>query len=429
MSDLPDKNVFLFLIRLDLEEKYPLRSSLDSKGLPRMEAHSKHAMIAGLLDPSQTKTRTPLTPIAFEDGKRKDSYNDILDHLEGLIQSFYEPPDGYIFDPSRLGQRQQKEMGREIVSIGHSIYDLIPKNGPLFGWFNDLLQASDSSKRWPEEQHVTIITNDFNIPWYWMRATDWGPSLCEACSLGMLQLTNRNIAEIDGDQDESTEAVTEPLRALLINGPGQSNLPFMGEELAILKDVIGQGSDPSRPLNRALRRQRTFEPVCIESLEAFQKLKSDVHPRKQRSMYRLVHYTGHWSLDNEEEKELMVGAKRLDAEDLKHFVDSAVLALDGCSSSSGLQAWSEVENLTGKLLNLGALGCIVTTLPVKNDPIVCRAFWEALYGALLRGSTLGLALVKGRQALKAHFKDVRSQNPSWAFYQLIGNPSVRLGDA
>jgi hypothetical protein len=139
-----------------------------------------------------------------------------------------------------------------------------------------------------------------------------------------------------------------------------------------------------------------------------------------------VHYSGHWSLEN---KELFVGKEPLDIDEIRDFVESSVLALDGCSSSHGLQAWSDIENLTGRLLNLGALGCVVTTLPVKDDPIVSKVFWEALYGELLAESaptTLGQAVVKGRRALKDHFKKFGSRNPTWAFYQLIGNPSVRL---
>lgn len=426
MSEMSDKNVFLILIRLDLEEASPLGKSVaGSQGLPRMEEGRKHALIAGLLDPSQQKTRTPLTPILFEDGRRKELYNTILERIEGLVKKYYDPTDGYVPDPSRLNTEAQKCLSEEIYNIGRSIYDLIPKKTPLCSWFDDLLQASDSSKlRWAEEQHVTIITNDFNIPWYWMRATGWGPSLCEVCSLGMLQLTNRNIAEIEADY-ESPDAIEGVLRALLINGSA-GDLPFMEEEISILSDFLVQGKDRPR------RRLRAFKPDLVKSVPEFHKLLHENTRQQRRGQYRLVHYTGHWSYDNREEKELLIGDRRLDAEDLKDFVDSAVLALDGCSSSQGLQAWSEIENLTGKLLNLGALGCVVTTLPVKNDPIVCKIFWEALYGALLSETTpttLGQALAKGRRALREHFRRIGSANPSWAFYQLIGNPSVRLLEA
>lgn len=427
MSDFGDKNVFLVLIKLDLEDNNPLgtpRSGVQC--LPRMEAAGKYALIAALLDSSQQTTRTPLTPILFNSPERKESYNKIVSRFELLIERFYESPDGFTSDPSRLNSRQQELVYSEIRGIGRDIFDLIPNKSPICGWFNALFgdpEQQDTVSRRAEAQHLTIITNDFNIPWYWMRVGGSDRLLCEVCSLGMLQLANRNAMEVDTDFDQSPGLNADTaLRVLLINGSGESNLPFVDEELRSLTDFLKKGKDRPR------RRLRPFDVDSAESVGSLLALKRARRKVERRALYRLCHYSGHWNYEN---RELLIGGERLEFDEIKDFVDSAVLALDGCSSSQGLQAWSEIENLTGKLLNLGALGCVVTTLPVKDDPIVSKVFWEALYGELLAESapaTLGQALVKGRKALKEHFKRVGSKNPVWAFYQLIGNPSVRLLD-
>jgi hypothetical protein len=426
MSDIVDKNVFLVLMKLDLEENNPLGTPRPgASGLPRMEANGKYALIAALLDPSQQTTRTPLTPILFSSPERKAIYNRIIDRFEGLIERYYDSTAGFLSDPSQLDSRQQESVYTEIRGIGRDIFDLIPNKSPICSWFNGLFgdpEQQDTKAKRVEEQHLTIITNDFNIPWYWMRVGGSDRLLCEVCSLGMLQLANRNAMESDPDFDQLPGLNRNaPLRALLINGSGESDLPFVDKGLRSLTNFLTKGKE-------SRRRLRPFEVDSAESVASLLSLKR-AHPKVQRrALYRLFHYSGHWNYEN---RELLIGGEALELDEIKDFVDSAVLALDGCSSSQGLQAWSEIENLTGKLLNLGALGCVVTTLPVKDDPIVSKVFWEALYSELLAESaptTLGQALVKARSTLKLHFAKLGSPNPVWAFYQLIGNPSVRLVD-
>jgi hypothetical protein len=273
----------------------------------------------------------------------------------------------------------------------------------------------------PEDKHVTIITNDFNIPWYWMKGTASAPLLCEVCSLGMLQLANRSMIGIGSEESQSPEIVTgESLRALLINGTAGLELPFIDEEIDSLSDFMQRGQGQPR------FRLRPFKVDVIKDTDSLSRIWR-YRPKERKRLYRIVHYSGHWNFN---EKDLMAGGEPLDVEEINEFVESAILALDGCSSSHGLQAWSEIENLTSKLLNFGALGCVVTTLPVKNDPIASKVFWEAFYGALLADTrsapTVGQALARARQALKSHFKGFDSANPAWAFYQLVGNPSVKL---
>jgi len=426
MSDPGDSNVFLILIRLDLSDINPLGGSSLETRLPRMEDNKKYALVAGLLDPSLQTTRTPLTPICFSDEDRQVKwqrcYNDVLEKFKSLIEEFYSEPDGLVLNPGRLDRRRQEEVGERIERLGSDIYNLIPRNTPLCKWFDEIFEPAAPGRR-PKrlgEKHVTIITNDFNIPWYWMKGAASAPLLCEVCSLGMLQLANRNTIGIGSDESQLPGIeVGESLRALLINGAIGLDLPFVDEEVYSLCEFIQRGQGHRL-------RLRPFKVDVVTDTDSVSRIWR-YRPKERRRLYRLVHYSGHWSVND---KDLMAGGEPLDVEEIKEFVDSAILALDGCSSSRGVQAWSEIENLTSKLLNFGALGCVVTTLPVKNDPIASKVFWEAFYSILLAdtrvGPTVGQALVEARQALKKHYKDLDSVNPAWTFYQLIGNPSVKL---
>jgi len=213
-------------------------------------------------------------------------------------------------------------------------------------------------------RHVTIITNDFNIPWYWLKRKPYGPCFCEVCSLGMLQLAT----SLSGEQPERDLLYRQRVqdkshyRALLING--SPALPLTDMELQAI----------SRSLRDSGRR-----------------------------------YTHAFDIDQAE------------------IIDGSVLVLDGCSSSHGLKAWTDVESATARLIRLGAVGCVVTTLPVKNDPIVAEVLWGEFYRELRSGTTtVGQALGKARSALKDHFALLGSNDPTWCLYQLIGSPSVEL---
>jgi hypothetical protein len=427
MSEMVDSNVFLILMRLDLSENNPLSALTPEASLPRMDEGKKYTLLAGLLDPSLQTTRTPLTPIYFRDEERQRRwqrlYNNVVARFEALINKFYDPDDGYVLRPERLTRQHQEQINEEIERIGGLIYSLIPTNTPLCRWFDQLFEGDDSGsvlRRRPEDKHVTIITNDFSIPWYWMKANAFTPLLCEICSLGTLQLASRNVVGIGSDEAHVPVRAEESPRALFLNGTSGHDLPFVEEEIASLGTFIRNGR------NQARRRLKPFEADVPADMDAFRNLWWNRPSWAHRSLYRIIHYSGHW---NSGDKELTACGEPLDVERLKELADSAFLALDGCSTSRGLQAWSEIENLTGKLLGFGALGCVVTTLPVKNDPIASKVFWEALYSALLadgRNATVGQALIRGRQALKKHFESICSPNPAWAFYQLIGNPSVKL---
>ena len=123
----------------------------------------------------------------------------------------------------------------------------------------------------------------------------------------------------------------------------------------------------------------------------------------------------------------MIGDEPIADTQIDKIIDGALMVVDGCSSSHGLQGWKDIETVTSQLMYLGALSCIVNVLPVKHDPIISEELWGELYSQLRgRKVSVGQALNKARTALREHFEMMDSKDPAWLFYQLIGNPSVKL---
>jgi hypothetical protein len=274
-------------------------------------------------------------------------------------------------------------------------------------------ESSRASRRL-DFDHVTIITNDFSIPWYWLKNTEHSPFLCEACSLGILQLTTSGIPPSHERVAQANSQMSRLYRALLVNG--STRLPFANDEL----DSI------SRELTEETRRETRsfrFEVERAVSADDLVRIKRQYRDRARRVReFKVLHFTGHYSADA-----LMMDEVQIEEDDLKDFIHDSLLVLDGCSSSQGLDAWTDIKGVTQRLLDLGALACIGTVLPVKHDPIVGDVFWGAFYKSIRTGTlSVGQSLVEARKALKAHFKQIDSRNPAWVLYQLVGNPSVRL---
>jgi hypothetical protein len=411
------ENVFLILLRLGMDDTSPLRQSqVEADGsLPRMAEGKQYRFVAGLLDPARQSTSTPLIEIDFN-GPKKKTYNRILGRLEKLFKLYYEDTSGYVLDPSRLNQERQEEVGEAIDDIGMRVYDLIPNHTAIHDWLQGVFKRKESTRH--GAQHVTIITNDFAVPWFWMKAADDTPLLCEVCSLGMLQLSSGTFWQPMVSAETEGWEKREPLRALLIDGSTGSDLPLVADEL----EAVGKVLKTEWQRGRSWRR-----PLVVDCPEQFGGV-SDLWLNKKKhellDLFRLVHYTGHWDFSQDS---FRVGGEEWKPDVLSDFVKGSALVLDGCSSSRGLHAWEDAAGLTAQLINMGALGCIVTVLPVKNDPIVAEVFWGTFYKDLRKNpedTTLGRALTNARQALKSHFKLYGSVNPAWAFYQLIGNPSV-----
>jgi hypothetical protein len=409
--DQSQSNVLLVLMRLDVNDPNPLharggRQEQDIELLD-MDREKTYHLLAAVLDPAHRTTSAPATGIELV-GSKRETYNRVLTEFHEISTRFYRKG-GFIDAPESYTEKQQGEVLDAMASVGCLIHDLFPTKNPVREWLDKILESSGDRAKLA--QPVTIITNDFNVPWFWLKGERVGPFLCEVCSLGLLQLSSAgrsvdtHAAKHDGKHKE--------YEALLIKG--STNLPFLEEELDTITALL---EDSDRRAVRSFKAQRasTFDDITRLLRYGEERL---------RNNFRIVHFSGHYS-----GKDLLVQGEPAPSVALNPVLDGSVLVLDGCSSGRGLKAWTDVEGLTSRLINDGhALGCVVTVLPVKHDPIASKILWETFYRDLRsRTSTVGQALVRARGALRDHFTAIGSRNPMWAAYQLIGSPALQLCD-
>ncbi len=427
-------NVFLLLVRLDWGSANPFVGS----GRMRDDDQQKYSMLIGVLDQTRKGTGTALANISFGRARRR-MYNHVLQQVEEIFQSF-ERSGGYIDERTTFGVAERLRVVRTIEFVGQEIFAFLEfaQVGDIGAKavrqaLEDLLAQAATPTRPPTElpvgqagdrgggertravgrPHVTIVTNDFSIPWFWMRLPGAEHALCETHPLGMMQLSGPGTTPLRAST--ATRRAEGNRRAMFVEGT--SDLAFLKDELAVFKAAI-EGVDERERKHRGFEVEEVMEPRQIRANE---RGRSD-----RKHLYRILHYSGHWTLADDG---LQLKQGPVDVIDLEDYIEDAVLTLDGCSTARGLEAWNEVDNLTGKLLGAGARGCIVSMLPVRNDPVMASVLWSSFYNAIVGTSgavTLGQALLDARVRVRDAFKGTDLDGVTALSYQLIGNPTAYL---
>lgn len=411
---MPDAgNIFLILLRLDLSKEATLCLATQAKedgGFRPLERGGGHRLLVGILDSQMKSTSTPMEVINFAQ-EEVDAYNTVLECLERL-NAMYQDEDGFVRHPERFDRSAQEAVRKAIAHIGCLIYEIFPdrETAGLREWLGGIL----TGRGLPEDHHVTIITNDFDIPWYWLknRHSLAAPMLCEAVSLGTMQLKTQDRRR-ESTPPEPEGAGQEHFRALLING--SPDLPLASESLHAVHKALKDSM-----------RGRAAE-VTVDVIDSREKLRNiDALYREQEKIvreFKIVHFSGHYSGTR-----LVINGESVFDRVLQPFLKDSLVVLDGCSSSSGLKAWVDPGGIASSLINRGqALACVVTSLPVKDDPLVGRVLWRDFYQEIRRGRiSIGQALVKARRTLRTHLDTAGLPNLIPALYQLCGNSSVTL---
>jgi hypothetical protein len=363
-----------------------------------------------------------------------------VDGVEKLTKLFHDKG-GFVEEPDKYTRERQDDVLEKIKELGRLVYDLFSADGgghlhPLQSWLfglnsemtaderhniaggSNLEKNSDGRRARPRGERptlpVTIITNDFNIPWYWLRGHYDGKALCEICSLGTLHL--KDVAEnaIPSNQRGGNDTC----RVLLLNG--RQDMPFSEQILEGIRRNLEKSSrlDPERLL---------LHRICSSRADLNGILGQDGEAERD---VRLMHFSGCFKVSEKQDKSV---ALVLNGEDIPKWritaiVEDCLLVLDGITESCGAKAWTDWCDFTTEVISKGcALGCVLPVLPVKDDPIVSGVFWDAFYKNLARGDCIaGYALAMARKDLKDHFEKLGSQNPLPLFYQLIGSPLVTV---
>ncbi len=396
MDGYSQSNLLLTLMRLDRNDPNPLR--LRSGPLAK---DGTYYLLTGILDPTH---RNAIVPIGIDlDGLRREIYNRVLVEFQEISAKFYRES-GFIEKPDSYTDERQGEILAAMSSIGRLIYDLFPLGSSVRDWLDRLLSSNGSGSR--PTQSVTILTNDLSLPWYWLKAALSGPFLCEVCFLGLMPLKADKLPDachLRGRKDKVYEA-------LLIKGLTSS--PFQDEELDMITSFLRKADRGAARIFNAHKAKTANDIWNLLALRQ-EKLLND---------FRIVHFSGNYS-----DEKLLLGDRQIPISVLEDVLESSLLVLHGTSNGRGSKAWSDVEGLSWNFMDKHGLGCVMSVLPVKHDPIAGKVLWEAFYRELRRPErTIGQALVKARIRLRNYFMTLGSQNPMWAAYQLIGNPSVQL---
>ena len=415
-----ERHSFLLIFRFNMDdEQNPLRCGVvaSDNRLVRMQP-GRSFLIVGIVDSSKRSATTPMMHIPLV-GSALRGYTRILERVEQLNQ-LYRETRGYLADPTLFGEEQKAAVLDTINTTGSQIYGLLQgdESNIIRDWLEKLFRETIAEPEAMElAHHVTIVTNDFSIPWYWLKPVSQDRFLCEIASLGMLQLATYSAGPQAEKDDYWRKRVEQEnlYGALLINGSPE--LPFAKAELEAIR------SELSREVLEAGRRVPRFEAEEVDSATQLALIRQKYRRGQRIERFRVVHFTGHYSSN-----ELLLNGTPIDErDDLDKFIDRSVLVLDGCSSSQGLRAWTDMESVTARLIALGAIGCVATVLPVKNDPILAEVFWGTFYRELrVNQASIGQALGRARRILKEELDLMGSKNPAWILYQLIGNPSVEL---
>jgi hypothetical protein len=395
-------------MRLDLNDPLPSLETRRGKGMGSIDNKSKgYQLLAAVLDPTELATGAPVAGISLT-GPKLELYKHILETFQGLSSQFYRDG-GFIDEPETYTAEKQKDIFAVIDRMGRNIYDLFQtqKENAVRSWLAKLLNPYVSVR---PMQPVTVITNDFSIPWFWLKTERAGPFLCEVCPLGMQELS----AAIPAQWRQSRPGRGEKSYDALVL-KGDSNLPFIEEELISLKRAL---TDPKHG-EEGKDIQRLFNIKAAEKRDDLPSLN-----RRRQSTYRLIHFIGNYAGE-----ELVLDGKPLHIDFIRQILNGSLVVLDGCSSVHEQDPWGDIMELSAVHTDAGALGCIMTALPVKHDPIISDILWGEFYGSLRRGGgVVGEALLNARLALKNHLQQTNSPNPAWATYQLIGSPTVQFSD-
>lgn len=410
-----------------MDKREKREKNIIKKSHEMLESNSS-IMLVGVLDPSQRNTTTQMAFLEC-DYAFCDLYNNILDEMAEL-RKCYSESGGYLARPSTFGEKQKEDVLKRIDSIGVRVYQLLGGSpNPFTNWFDTMLRKyKDNSDTSLDSENVSIITNDFCIPWYWMKKIHNGFFLNEICPLGMLQLDDpeeiiygvprRSLlkAKLQNVVPDKTEDVLEEtLYALLINGDPKFSLA--DEELKSIEDIIREPIENKKGL--------TFEIELADSSDKIFRISKKYKDHDIVNRFKIVHFSGHYSDD-----ELFADDERIPLSSICDHIQDSILILDGCNSSEGLGAVADLKGLTSRLINVSkALGSVVTLLPIKQDPIAAKILWGEFYRELKNNdSYIGHALLHARMALKEFYMSIGSKNPAWLLYQLIGRPCIKLNE-
>ncbi|MBN2082121.1 hypothetical protein JW859_07925 [bacterium] len=421
-------------------DRHSLFEDLDKYGLLNV---SNDVLVACVLDPAKSTTHTTLQKFELKDNRA--TRNLIRRKLRMLYHLYYDDQAGVQDQPFLFHRDKQAEISDIIDELGSYVFQLLvdakKADNPIKRWLEEILL----SRHRKNPRHVTIVTNDFTIPWYWMKAVRGQPTLCEKCALGYLQLSSSEVAKTVMDIRDIDRHMPDAYRPHALIVDAARKLQYNTEILEYISDVLTNKLEYGR---KSGSRVMEVHKVCNDA-ELDRTVRNLTHRHKQgvlvdvadqriEQINRLVHFSGHYgskrflSIDDDEDQCLTESK-------LSSFINDSLLVLDGCNSAHGMGAWIDMRNITSMLMTkYAAMGCLLSVLPVQDDPLISKKFWGEFYTKATETfgetmNTVGFALHQARNELREYLLAIEKQtdcdlpcNPAYLLYQLVGNSTIRL---
>jgi len=301
--DTHENHHFLLLIRLDIDADHPNTPLLRYTGHAEdMKPGKLYYYFAGVLEPSGQSKTAPVSFLPFnpKEPANHNKYNNILKKLHGINRKFHGKS-GFVSSPETYTDDKKREILEAIEEIGEDIYHMLHDSGneALGLWLDTMLKTknvdsdSEETAESGKNENITLITNDFSIPWYWMKKGPGEPFLCESYPVGMLQLT-----EVERDRqpmrDLSSGPSNLPYKALLINGEPQ--LPCAVEEFRKVAEALDL---------ETYKVPKLFVLQVSSNEEGNNLLYGKQDYASIEKQFKIVHFAGHYN-----ETELIIGKQR-----------------------------------------------------------------------------------------------------------------------
>jgi ketosteroid isomerase-like protein len=245
-----------------------------------------------------------------------------------------------------------------------------------------------------------VATSLYGLPWELFFDGDefWGLRY----AIGRRILMDRSVPT------PAARSLRRPARALIVGADPRGDLPFVREEVERISETLGRLTD----ITLVSGELATFAAVTRYLADDFD----------------LIHFCGHIVTEPSGESALLLADEKLLSAAVieANITGHPIVVLNGCASvrgasAPGTGAWEERFSSVAYGFLFGGAMAVVGTLCEVSDRRAARLADE-FYGQVLSDVTVGEALRRARQTLRASFP----VSPAWLSFVLYGHPGQLL---
>lgn len=378
----------------------------------------------------QDRAVPPFLP-TFRFSVKRKNYIQLQDEINKL-ERFFE-----VSESEALSRDQWfSELQESIEAIGERIAQLDKVWGQII---QKLLDNTNITE-------LIIYTNDAEVPWHWCYLDK--KFLCDEKAIGTIWIEDLSKSfssfiedsypQFEEFSDKEISCQLEGNYAFLLGSYGEEEadhgafLPKVQEELETIENIINEKKlqFPLEVVN--IMRMAHEDKGGSGDLPSQRKLllQSYLYDFKNWGKIRLIHYSGHIEKATSDNDGCLITEPhdpitrqdffRSFKADKGEPIPGPLIFLNGCGSGHIVNVWEKSASLSTYLLNRGASGVIVTTMPTDDESAfkLSEEFYKCLFGKA--------DFVSYGEALRLARAKLTKRNPIRLLYNLYGDPASRL---